>query len=101
MNNQESVITNHLTSDTLPTFRTQYRLIASILVFGLFVSTASAQRVETVKFESKLVNAPLIYNVALPKDYDTARATRYPVLYLLHGLTGHYSDWAARTNVAD
>jgi S-formylglutathione hydrolase FrmB len=22
-------------------------------------------------------------------------------LYLLHGLTGHYSDWAARTNVAD
>jgi hypothetical protein len=21
------------------------------------------------------------------------RTTRYPVLYLLHGLTGHYSDW--------
>jgi putative tributyrin esterase len=26
---------------------------------------------------------------------------RYPVLYLLHGLTGHHTDWLARTNVAD
>ena len=101
MNKEEPAITKLLKSDKLPVLRTLYRLITSIFVFGLFVSTASAQRVETVKFESKLVNAPLPYNVVLPKDYDTARATRYPVLYLLHGLTGHYSDWAARTNVAD
>src|SRR5678810_984299 len=101
MNKEEPAITKLLKSDKLPVLRTLYRLITSIFVFGLFVSTASAQRVETVKFESKLVNAPLPYNVVLPKDYDTARATRYPVLYLLHGLTGHYSDWTARTNVAD
>jgi len=37
----------------------------------------------------------------LPDDYDTSSTTRYPVLYLLHGLTGHYSDWVSRTNVAD
>jgi putative tributyrin esterase len=58
-------------------------------------------RVETVRLQSKLVNAALPYNVILPADYDTSRATRYPVLYLLHGLTGHYSDWVQRTNVAD
>ena len=58
-------------------------------------------RVETVRFQSKLINATLPYNVVLPVDYDTSRTTRYPVLYLLHGLTGHYSDWVARSNVAD
>ena len=62
---------------------------------------AIGARVETVRFQSKLVNTTLPYNVILPTDYDTSRTTRYPVLYLLHGLTGHYSDWVARTNVAD
>jgi S-formylglutathione hydrolase FrmB len=58
-------------------------------------------RVETVRFQSKLINATLPYNVILPTEYDTSKTTRYPVLYLLHGLTGHYNDWVQRTNVAD
>jgi S-formylglutathione hydrolase FrmB len=57
--------------------------------------------VETVQFQSKLVNATLPYNVILPPDYRASSATRYPVLYLLHGLDGHYTDWLTRTNVAD
>src|SRR2546430_15151364 len=52
-------------------------------------------------FQSKLINATLPYNVILPPDYRTSSRTRYPVLYLLHGLTGHYSDWLTKTNVAD
>src|SRR5687767_8613427 len=46
--------------------------------------------VQTVPFVSKLVGKPLPYNVVLPVDYDqpSAKAKRYPVLYLLHGLTG-------------
>ena len=72
------------------------------LVALLFFQSVSAYgRVETVRFQSKLVNATLPYNVILPADYTTARSTRYPVLYLLHGLTGHYSDWLKRTNIAD
>jgi putative tributyrin esterase len=74
--------------------------LKALLLIFVFVICASA-RVETVRFQSKLVNAELPYNVILPIDYDTSRNTRYPVLYLLHGLTGHYSDWLARTNVAD
>src|SRR4051794_17283468 len=31
--------------------------------------------------------------VLLPKGYDAGSATRYPVLYLLHGALGSYTDW--------
>ena len=73
---------------------------AALLSLLLCLSVAARARVETAQLQSKLVNATLPYNVILPPDYDTARATRYPVLYLLHGLTGHYSDWLKRTNIA-
>jgi S-formylglutathione hydrolase FrmB len=76
------------------------RLFSAALLVVCLAVIANA-RVDTVNLHSKLVNATLPYNVILPTDYDTARATRYPVLYLLHGLTGHYSDWLKRTNVAD
>jgi S-formylglutathione hydrolase FrmB len=76
------------------------RLFSAAVLVICLAAIANA-RVDTVNLHSKLVNATLPYNVILPTDYDTARATRYPVLYLLHGLTGHYSDWLKRTNVAD
>jgi S-formylglutathione hydrolase FrmB len=72
-----------------------------VVLLALNVAAFAAQRVETVRFQSKLVNATLPYNVILPADYDSSPTTRYPVLYLLHGLTGHYVDWVTRTNVAD
>ena len=89
------------------------RLISSLLFFLLLLAlTAYGQapaRVETVNFASKLVGLPLPYHVVLPPDYDAAteRATRYPVLYLLHGLAGSHDDcvmataiaWAARQEV--
>jgi len=75
--------------------------LSAIAVLSLLACVSVAARVDTVRFQSKLVNATLPYNVILPPDYDTARATRYPVLYLLHGLMGHYSDWATKTNIAD
>lgn len=42
----------------------------------------------------------LPYRVMLPSDYATSRRS-YPVLYLLHGLTGDESDWWTRTRLAD
>jgi len=78
------------------------RLFSLAIVCVVWCTAAAANgRVDTVRFQSKLVNATLPYNVILPTDYDSARSTRYPVLYLLHGLTGHYSDWVSRTNIAD
>jgi S-formylglutathione hydrolase FrmB len=72
--------------------------VFSTQAFAGYRSTAS---LETIQFQSKLINTTLPYNVILPPDYNTARTSRYPVLYLLHGLTGHYNDWIARTNIAD
>ena len=78
------------------------RIVKAFLLSLTFcVATFANGRVDTVRFQSKLINASLPYNVILPADYDTSRTTRYPVLYLLHGLMGHYSDWLQRTNVAD
>ena len=72
-----------------------------LLSFFLCASAAANGRVETIRFQSKLIEATVPYNVILPTDYDTSRTTRYPVLYLLHGLTGHFSDWVTRTNIAN
>jgi len=77
------------------------KFVALVLLLAPSVSYAQASSVETIQFQSKLVNATLPYNVILPPGYRTSTTTRYPVLYLLHGLTGHYSDWLTRTNVAD
>src|SRR4051812_38796254 len=68
------------------------------------VAMSSAARVEHVAFESKLVGAALAYNVVLPPGYDAkaSEQTRYPVLYLLHGLGGSANDWVSqRAHLAD
>src|SRR5205823_4520921 len=81
--------------------RRVFRRAALAILLAPLISYAQSSLVETVQFQSKLVNATLPYNVILPPDYRTSSRTRYPVLYLLHGFGGHYSDWVTRTNVAD
>jgi S-formylglutathione hydrolase FrmB len=78
----------------------QLILLTAILCCALNLANAKG-RIETIQFQSKLIDATLPYSVVLPTDYDTSPTSRYPVLYLLHGLTGHYGDWLSRTNLAD
>jgi S-formylglutathione hydrolase FrmB len=61
------------------------------------------RRVQTIQFESKMVGKTLPYNVLLPVGYNQPanRAKRYPVLYLLHGGNGHYTDWLEYHNWLD
>lgn len=42
----------------------------------------------------------LPYRVLVPADYATS-SRRYPVLYLLHGLTGNEDDWWERSRAAE
>ncbi len=49
--------------------------------------------VRVVEFEAPSVGRKLKYNVVVPEGYDAGRA-RYPVLFLLHGLSGNYRNWA-------
>jgi putative tributyrin esterase len=66
-------------------------------------ATSPSTRTQTIPFESKLAGKTLPYNVLLPGDYNqpASETKRYPVLYLLHGLTGHYTNWLEYTHLAD
>lgn len=61
----------------------------------------SSPNVETVDFESKLMGRKMPFRVVLPASYSTRgeEGRRFPVLYLLHGLTGHFDNWTSRTSV--
>lgn len=65
--------------------------------------TPQSNRLQTIQFQSKLMGRTLPYNVILPVDYDqpSDKPKRYPVLFLLHGLFGHYNNWTDKTKVAD
>jgi S-formylglutathione hydrolase FrmB len=58
----------------------------------------NTRRVQDVRFFSKALQREMPYRVVLPKDYFTTEA-RYPVLYLVHGYTGHYRSFEAHSNL--
>lgn len=55
------------------------------------------------KLVSKLMGRDISYRVVLPAGYSDEKnsAVRYPVVYLLHGLTGHFNNWTDRTKLSD
>jgi len=78
--------------------------VAPALAHAQVVAPTSAASVETVNFESKLAGRRLPYKVVLPPGYHAGASTPptlYPTLYLLHGLTGHHTDWLSRTKLSD
>lgn len=52
------------------------------------------------QLDSKLMRRKMPYRVVLPTNYESEKIS-YSVVYLLHGLTGHYDNWADRTKLAD
>src|SRR5947208_3593957 len=82
----------------------QTRLILFLVLFLVPVSVY-AQRdppTNTVELKSALLGRTVGYRILYPVKYYAAdkRDTRFPVLYLLHGLTGHSNDWLEKTRVA-
>ena len=79
----------------------QSRLIwSAVFVVGLYlaVTTLSARAVEplpvvTVAHRAETVGREMKFNICLPAEYQTSDE-RYPVIYLLHGLTSNYTAWA-------
>ncbi|MBQ2482119.1 MAG: esterase family protein, partial [Bacteroidales bacterium] len=68
------------------------RLFISLLMILAFSAAASASKVVTDSIYSKTLNFTHKYNVYLPDGYDRSDK-KYPVVYLLHGMYGGYSDW--------
>ncbi len=76
--------------------------LAAVALAGTVPAHAAAsERVETVAFKSPTFGATKAYHVILPVEYATSPSTRYPVLYLLHGLSDNAATWTERTNVVD
>lgn len=59
----------------------------------------NAVSLRNAELNSKLMARKMPYQVILPPDYESEKTTRFPVLYLLHGLGGHYDNWASKTNL--
>ncbi len=69
---------------------------------GLVSSPAAPAHVfRDESFQSTALGRLIKYRVLLPADYESSTRRRFPVLYLLHGLDGHYDDWSTRTQLAD
>jgi len=43
---------------------------------------------------SPIIGSSFPYRVYLPPDYQYSPQRRYPVLYMLHGLGGNYTEWS-------
>ncbi len=57
------------------------------------VIAAEPLPVKTGEFKSEAVGRTMKYHIVLPAKYEQSNE-RYPVLYLLHGYTGNYLNWA-------
>ncbi len=67
-------------------------LIFSFLIFSVATFAQNGKVIESLIFESKLVDYPVEYSIYLPPDYGTSQR-HYPVLYLLHGYSDDETGW--------
>ncbi|WKZ60942.1 MAG: alpha/beta hydrolase-fold protein [Cyclobacteriaceae bacterium] len=70
-------------------------IISALLLFEM---TVHAQQVplriiEGLSIESKILSQEVKYSIILPEDYYTSKTSKYPVVYLLHGLGDNESSW--------
>jgi S-formylglutathione hydrolase FrmB len=81
------------------------KLRFALLLLVLVPLSAYAQRdppVERIRLESKLLGKAVDYSILYPVNYRRAgnEERKFPVVYLLHGLTGHHTNWIERTGIA-
>ena len=69
-------------------------VFAVLLLLLSLPMTAGWIVTDTVK--SKTLSADVTYNVYLPDGFGKNEAKRYPVIYLLHGLSDDYRAWRDR-----
>ncbi len=69
------------------------KIILLLIIFN--TSIAFAFEVDTLIIQSKSMNKLISNIVVLPDNYEIQRGP-LPVLYLLHGAGGNYSDWTKK-----
>lgn len=58
-------------------------------------AAASGGYLKDGAFFSQALGRTMPYGIYLPPTYDSDPNRRYPVVYMLHGAGGHYSEWVA------
>lgn len=71
------------------------RIVCIAFLFGNTI-LSFASTVDTLQIPSAAMNKTYKAAVVLPNSYAKGKAV-YPVLYLLHGAYGHFSDWLSST----
>lgn len=59
-----------------------------------------APLIREASFHSHSLGRDGHYRILLPPNYDSGSSSRFPVLYLLHGLYGDSLNWETRTGLA-
>lgn len=70
------------------------RNLLLLLCLAALVTTVKAAKVDTVETYSDAMKKKIKAVVVTPDNY--ASGTQYPVVYLLHGAGGNYSDWVKK-----
>jgi S-formylglutathione hydrolase FrmB len=75
------------------------RNLLTLLCLTAFAITVKAAKVDTVVTHSDVMKKNIKAVIITPDNYNSG--TQYPVVYLLHGAGGDYSDWVKKgSNVA-
>ncbi|WP_353681978.1 alpha/beta hydrolase family protein [Sphingobacterium sp. 40-24] len=72
-----------------------------LIAFTLFLCTLTnsyAAKVDTLSIQSPSMGKAINTVVILPQNYSSK--INYPVLYLLHGYSGNYSNWVKNSSVS-
>lgn len=80
---------------TIPMRLCQKWICCCLLLFIVVMTACGPQptpELRTVEFDAPSVDRVMKYNIFLPATYASSE-DRYPVLYLLHGLTGNFTHW--------
>lgn len=63
--------------------------------------TQITSRMTDYRFQTDALSGPTTARVIFPRNFDASGATRYPVLYLLHGGAADYTSWTRTGGIAD
>jgi len=75
------------------------RILLSLLLGLAAWSVCAQSKIVTESISSESLRCTQSYNVYLPAGYDAAQS--YPVVYLLHGLYGDYTNWVNQGRMKD
>lgn len=81
------------------------RFLFTLVLLVLAPLSVDAQRdppVSRFTLESKLLGKAVDYSILYPVNYQRPGNTekKFPVVYLLHGFSGHFTNWIERTRLA-